>query len=322
MDPGSDSDDSLDPLSNEDGVVSQLQRKELTKFPSVEASNPVPDATQEDCPVAPSVMMVDETWKSQPLRLIIKKTVLNVPFSRLIHAPAVSRDGVPLSRVSMPASKFCESGPGRLAVAKALVNEHGANYIASRLIFVKMITKQNAATAFLPVTLDNVDGSEEGAELTRDGAVPIFTFPKVEVEALLKPSTSSTSAIPKEFAKFGGAWDLVQPTNKDFSGDEKKRAPKQGRVESSVDSDPPPAKKAQPDERTPAAAPPASPVEETAPPAENGLPAAVNGGALEAFSEAVTKTFLLKPDDKERTQLPITIPPGVVARVTVELRAA
>lgn len=311
----SDSDDELDPVTgpndDDDAVVSCLERKQMTN-PSAEASNPV---VAEDFQVTPSVVAVDEAWKGESLR-VFKTRVYEVPFDLLIHAPALGRDGVPLSRVSMSLSHFSEASTARSAVAKALVHEHGATFIASRLIFVKMTTtKTNAVAAFLPVTLTGVDSAGDASEL--EGGVPIFAFPNAEVQSLLNPSTSSASAIPKDFAK-KGAWDLVQPAYAreakawalvgERTSDKPRSRPKRPFL---LDDPADGAKKAK--EGTPVAEPSAE---------RPGWPAVVDGGAIEAFAEAVTKTFLLKPDDKERTGLPITIPPGVVARVTVELRAA
>lgn len=312
-----DSDDELDTVGN-DGVFSTLQRQEMTKFPSAETTSLVADAEEEDIQRAPCVLVVDDSWKEESLRLVVNHDVWQVPFPLLVHAPAVGRDDVPLSRVSMSLSKFCDSVTARSAVAKALVHEHGANYVASRLVFVKMTSKSGAVAAFLPVALTGVDSSEVADELA--GGVPIFPFPPQEVQSLLK-STSATGAIPKDFAK-GGAWDqlVAPPYSKEkkaweLLGEREARRSKKARAlfmgaETGTNGN---------------AAEPA-PVEEPAPPppvvaaAPRGLPA-VDGGALEAFTEAVTKTFLLKPEEKERTQLPIAIPPGVVARVTVELRA-
>ena len=321
-----------------------MQRKELTSLPAASA-DAAPREDQAELPVAPAVMFVDDKWKGESLRLkeLAKNTVWEIPFSLLLHAPACNRAGAPLTRLSMSLSKYVETSTARSAIAKALCNEHGQAFVASRLIFLKMTTKPSAAAAFLPVTLTDIGDSPVGAELTADGAVPLFVFPPAEVQTLLKPSTSSTSALPKDFARSSGKWELTPlPYTKEgpaawtrISDDGKKTRPPARKartqlIDSTADPSPPPiappptalvpvaAPEALSPPEAPAEAPPKRP--RLAEPAAK-LPCAVDGGALEEFSESVTKTFFIRAELTQRKSLPIVIPAGVTARVTVELRA-
>ena len=323
----SDSEDALDevgrpdPESGDDEVVSSLQRKELTELPSADPEDEVePEKEPEN--FAPTVAFVDPYWDSVRvcIKEFIKSTVWQIPSDMLLHAPLLSRSGAELKRVEMKFDAFCEISSQRAAVAKALVNELGHNFVASRLIFAKIASRPNGAVALLPVTLTECGGSMVASELVSDGAVPCFIFPPSEVQNLVKPGTSSSSAIPKQFAKNHGQFDMSPPPfSKEgplswirVSEDVKRRvggSKPRPRTQLLVPDEETPSKKAK-EGPGPSSAPPEPPVVVQNP------TVALEG--LRTQPERRVLSYSLDSADFHRT-LPVEIPPGFTATVSVEL---
>jgi hypothetical protein len=208
--PSDSEDDELDEVGrqeadSDDEVVSTLQRKELTQLPSAEVEEEAETAAEPE-DATPSVMMVDPAWNDVKIHLkeFTKPIVWQLPSDLLLHAPMVSRSGAELTRIEMTFEKYCETSTQRAAIAKAMVNELGGSFVASRLIFARLTSRPNGAVALLPVKLTETEDSLVAQELEKDGAVAVFIFPAPEVQLLLRPSTSSSSSIPKEFAKNNG----------------------------------------------------------------------------------------------------------------------
>ena len=345
----SDSEDDLDDVGrqeadSDDEVVSTLQRKELTQLPSAEVEEEETEAAAEPENLSPSVMMVDPGWHDVKIHVkeLTKPIVWQIPSDLLLHAPMVSRSGGELTRIEMSFEKFCEQSTQRAAVAKAMVNELGGNYVASRLIFAKIAARPNGAVAMLPVKLTGVEDSLVAQELEKDGAVACFLFPSSEVQALLKPSSSSTSTIPREFSRNNGKYDMSPPpfsregplswSRITSKSDQKPKAAPKAKAKTLLLPDPmpvlePPAKKARAEAST-STAPPRPPPPRPLPPPpresttlvlkrpETTIPD-VEFEGLRKQAERREQTFLLEPDVKER-RIPIPVPAGVSAKITVE----
>ena len=347
--PSDSEDDELDEVGKQDAdsddeVVSTLQRKELTQMPSAEVEDETEATVAEPEDATPTQMFVDPEWKELNIHLkeLTKPVDWKLPSDLLLHAPTVSRSGGELSRIEMTFDKFCEQSTARAAVAKAMVNELGGTFVASRLVFARIASRPNGAVALLPVKLTDTEDSIVAQELEKDGAVPCFIFPAPEVQLLLRPSTSSSSAIPKEFAKNNGKFDFAPPP---FSREgplswiritEDNKKPKgatKPKAKTLLFADPvpvfeSPAKKARTEPPSTSTAPPPlrEPVREPQPPPVSTAMVLkkpettidVEFAGVRKQAETRSQSFLLEPANLDR-KLPVPIPAGFAAKVTVEL---
>tara|TARA_B110000046_G_scaffold64363_1_gene71829 strand:- start:235 stop:1299 length:1065 start_codon:yes stop_codon:yes gene_type:complete len=137
-----------------------------------------------------------------------KDVVYNIPREMFVHASNRSTNGTVLGLVPVPMSRFSETNATqRLAVAKSLVRQHGVNHIAERLMFIKLRTKPEGMTAFLPVQLPDDQSDPCVHALQLDGGVALLSIPKQEIVSLIQQS----GIFPREFACEAGKWTIQNP---------------------------------------------------------------------------------------------------------------
>jgi hypothetical protein len=137
-----------------------------------------------------------------------KSICWKIPRSMFVHAPSPSINGTELTRICVSMKSFTETNAGmRQAFAKALVREHGADHIAERLMFVKLLTKDHGLSAFLPMHIEehSVDPCVEA--LQGDGGVALFSFPCKEALQLIR----NVETLPREFSMEAGKWVVTNP---------------------------------------------------------------------------------------------------------------
>ena len=134
-----------------------------------------------------------------------KNLVYNIPRELFVHAPSFSISGTALSRIDICMSKFMETQVAqRLAVVKSLVRDYGLNYITERLMFVKLHTKPQSVTAFLPVRISDEKSNQCVQALQDDNGVALFSVPKQVIISFIQQS----DVLPREFAPEAGKWTV------------------------------------------------------------------------------------------------------------------
>lgn len=226
----SDSDDAkLDPVlqdqgsavsEDDDQVVGSMERKPLTKLPSVEqeersaralaASSSAPQVVQSQI----QQFVDDEALKE--IQLCIrepgKKNSYIIPKERILHAAFKDRAGQDLEYLTVKAAALVDANVHRTTMTRTLIEEHGATAVAERCIFVSCELKPRGIFAIIPVNLSHTEGHEEMvAELTSENRVACWLMQTPEVEKFMRPASAANSSIPKTFGKNAGHYELVGP---------------------------------------------------------------------------------------------------------------
>ena len=157
-------------------------------------------------PVMPLVS--DEAFESTTYNVKVPPSttglVYNIPREMFVHAPSPYINGTVLSRVDISMSSFANTQAAqRLEVARSLVNDYGANYITERLMFVKLNSKPQNITAFLPVRILDEETNPCVQALQSGNGVALFGFPKQELIRLFEES----GAFPG-FARAADRWTI------------------------------------------------------------------------------------------------------------------